>query len=168
MDSMDEQTLTSIADKIIAAGKIFILSEGTGFYPAHYLNQRLLRCGLTSILLSPDREHVLDEISGIHADDIFLTFYFNQHKSFVQELFRYTGESGGTIVLITGELDTDLVSAATHTIFVPRGQLNFKNSMAVPMWFANVLLLAVELRAGEPLQEHLRKLEIARKKLGKS
>lgn len=161
--TIDEQQVREAAEALVSARRIFVLSEGTGFYPAHYLHQRLLRNGLTSILAGSDREHVLDSISGIGKDDLLLTFFYTQDQTFIRKVFSYSDKRGGTNLLITGKLDAELVSASAQTIFVPRGQINFKNSMAVPMWFANVLLLAVELLSGNPLQEHLRSLEAARK-----
>ena len=44
-------------------------------------------------------------------------------------------------------------------IYVNRGDIEFKNSMAVPMNFANLLLLAVELSGGDKLKEKLKELE---------
>jgi hypothetical protein len=59
-----------------------------------------------------------------------------------------------------------LYRRATHHLFVPRGQWNFKNSLAAPMAFAQILLLAVEFLGGPDLYHRLKSLESTRKGFG--
>ncbi|MBI9104417.1 MAG: MurR/RpiR family transcriptional regulator [Spirochaetales bacterium] len=156
---LNPEQIEMIAGKIITSSRVFILSDGTGFYPAHYLHRRLLRYGISASLIGPDRTRMLDELSGIKESDCLIDFHYTQPGELINDLLSFSKKQGAYSVLITGKLDTDLVPLANQSIFVPRGQISFKNSMGVPMWFANFLLLAVELKAGEPLQEHLKELE---------
>jgi DNA-binding MurR/RpiR family transcriptional regulator len=60
------------------------------------------------------------------------------------------------------------VNSADSVIVVNRGEINFKNSMAVPMAFANLLILTIELIGGERIQADLMEIEEKREKFGLS
>lgn len=68
-------------------------------------------------------------------------------------------KTGIKLITVTGTVDPSLAEVSDRLIYVNRGDIEFKNSMAVPMNFANLLLLAVELSGGEALKEKLKELE---------
>jgi len=48
-------------------------------------------------------------------------------------------------------------------VYINRGDIEFKNSMALPMTFSNLILLTVEMK-GRSIKEYLRDLEKRREK----
>ncbi|HUW40492.1 MAG TPA: MurR/RpiR family transcriptional regulator [Rectinemataceae bacterium] len=156
----------ALARAILAAGGVYLYAEGTGFEPAHYLHQRLRRCGLRSFLVGADRLHLLDDLGPLGRGDLFMTFFYTQDGDLIADLFDLVRSRGGGTVLVTGTPDPDLYRRTDYHVFVPRGQWNFKNSMAGPMAFAQILLLAVEFLGGADLRDRLRRLESIRKLFG--
>ena len=65
-------------------------------------------------------------------------------------------------MLVSATIHPSYVEESDEFLHVPRGELHFKNSMAVPMAFANLLLLALEIARGEDVRERLKNLETAR------
>jgi len=164
---LEPSQVEAVARACLAAGVIYLYAEGTGFSPAQYLAQRLRRCGLRALLVGGDRPHVLDDLAPVRRGDLFLTFCYTQDAVLVAGLLKLVGDRGAVTVLVTGTPDPDLYRRADHHLFVPRGQWNFKNSLAAPMAFAQILLLAVEFLGGPDLHHRLEGLETTRKGFGK-
>jgi DNA-binding MurR/RpiR family transcriptional regulator len=160
---LDAQAVGTLAQALLGAGTVWLYAEGTGFHPAHYLAQRLRRCGLRAFLVGGDRSHLVDDLGPLAPGDLFLTFFYTQDGAQVAALFDLVRSRGGVTALVTGSPDPDLFGRADHHLFVPRGQWNFKNSLAAPMAFAQILLLAVEFLGGPEVQDRLNVLETTRK-----
>ena len=158
------------ADQVAALARLLLKSrmthlyaEGSGYEPAHYLMQRLRRCGLRASLVGLDRQHLLDDLASAGEGELFVTFFYTQDAKVVASLFDLLRSRGVATAIITGAPDPELYRRTDVQVFVPRGQWDFKNSLAAPMAFAQILLLAVELLGGEPIQEALKRLEAERR-----
>jgi len=163
---LDPAAVESLGKALVAAKTVYLYAEGTGFLPSHYLAQRLRRCGVRAFLVGGDRVHALDDLEALAAGDLFLTFYYTQDPELVSGLLDVVRRRGGVSALVTGTPIPDLYGRADHHLFVPRGQWSFKNSMAVPVAFAQILLLTVEFLGGDQVQHRLKALESARKGFG--
>jgi DNA-binding MurR/RpiR family transcriptional regulator len=153
----------ALARAIFTTKTIYLYAEGTGFEPAHYLAQRLRRLGLEAVLAGLDRPHLLDDLGPMGGGDLLITFFYTQDARIVAKLLDLARSRGASTALVTGTPDPELWRRSDHHVFVPRGQWNFKNSLAVPMAFAQILLLAVEFVGGAELRERLLALETIRK-----
>jgi DNA-binding MurR/RpiR family transcriptional regulator len=160
---LDLAALEALATSLIRATTVAVLDEGTGALPARYLVQRLRRCGLRATLVGSDGPHLLDDLEPLGPGDLLLTFGYTQDDAVVRQVLTLVRHRGAQTALITGAPRHDLFPLADHHLFVPRGQWNFKNSMAAPMAFAHLLLLVVELLGGEGLQIRLKDLESVRR-----
>jgi DNA-binding MurR/RpiR family transcriptional regulator len=160
---LDATAVEALARALVVAGTVWLYAEGTGFHPAHYLAQRLRRCGLRAFLVGGDRSHLVDDLGPLARGDLFLTFFYTQDGHQVAALFDLVRSRGGTTALVTGSPDPELFGRADHHLFVPRGRWNFKNSLAGPMAFAQILLLAVEFLGGPEVQDRLNAMETTRK-----
>ncbi|MCK5200011.1 MAG: MurR/RpiR family transcriptional regulator [Spirochaetales bacterium] len=154
-----DKELEYTANKILTSDTVYLLGPGTGFYPAHYLTKRLKRYQLNVQLLGENSGDVVDDLFPATSKDLLITFmYLNDTKSFIKTL-ESVKKTGMEIITVTGTMDPDLAELSSRMIYVNRGDIEFKNSMAVPMNFANLLLLAVELSGGDRLKEKLKELE---------
>ena len=61
--------------------------------------------------------------------------------------------------MITEQVFPHLVNLADHVVYIDRGDIEFKNSMALPMTFTNLILLAVELKGTDTAERYLKDLE---------
>lgn len=163
---LDPAQVEALARSLLGAKSVHLYSEGSGFAPAHYLSQRLRRCGLRVSLIGGDRSHVLDDLAPVRSGDVFMTFFYTQDANVVADVLDFVKSRGATSILVTGTPDPELYRRANQHVFVPRGQWNFKNSLAAPMAFAQILLLAVEFLGGPELLDRLEVLEAARKGFG--
>jgi DNA-binding MurR/RpiR family transcriptional regulator len=97
-----------------------------------------------------------------------MAFDYLPKNTILERVLKYAEDAGAGSILVSDQLDVRLVNSADSVIVVNRGEINFKNSMAVPMAFANLLILTIELIGGERIQADLMEIEEKREKFGLS
>ncbi len=157
--------LTYIANAILGAGTTYLFGPGSGQYPAQYLYTRLKRYRLNVHEIALDMQHLAEELVGAGPGDLLLVFSYVREHDTVLSVMRHAMNQGGRVVVVSDNVLVDFATIADRTLYVERGLVGFKNSMAVPMSFANMVLLAVELLGGEELQKSLRDVEAIREAL---
>jgi DNA-binding MurR/RpiR family transcriptional regulator len=160
--ALSAESLTHFVEILERSERVYIMGPGTAEYPAHYLAQRLRRYKITSVLVGQDVTHHLDELFPITKADMILVFHYSDRDDWLWPVLNFVGERGATRMLVAASIHPRYVALSDEFVHVPRGELRFKNSMAVPMAFANLLLLAVEITRGEEVRERLHTLETAR------
>jgi len=165
---LSKDELDSVVRRLLAAPRVYIYGPGTGFYPAHYLAERLKRYRLQVHLVGNDVQHLAEELFPLGEGDVLLVFDYLPSAKILDRVMSYAGDAGADVILIADQLDVQLVNRADTVVVVNRGEINFKNSMAVPMAFVNLLILTIELVGGEKTQADLRNIEEKREKYGLS
>lgn len=163
LEIVPEQTLRVFAEKVFRARTVYVAGMGTGYYPAHYLAQRLRRYRIVTVLISHESDHSPDEIYPLGSEDVLVAFGYTRDDSWLFPLLRLCRERGALSFLVTATIHPDYVGSCSHYVHVPRGEVRFKNSMAVPMAFSNLLLLAFEVIHGDHAEEQLQLLEETRR-----
>ena len=162
-ESLSPEVLASIAERTIAAGTVYCYGEGTGRYPADYVAQRLRRYGKHSILVGEDRSHTPDTLHPLKKRDALLLFHYSDSDDWLWPLLQLARSRGVWTMLAAGMIHPDYVAEVSCFVHVPRGELQFKNSLAVPMHFANLILLACEVQYRARTREELAALEDTRR-----
>jgi len=160
--SLSPTILKTLVDALTGHERIWVIGPGAAMYPAHYLSQRLRRYQIASILIGQDSTHHLDELFPISDRDLLLVFHYTNRDDWLLPVLKFAGKRGALRVLVSATIHPSYVGESDEFIHVPRGELHFKNSMAVPMAFANLLLLALEIDQGEEVRERLKMLETTR------
>lgn len=161
-DSLDAGLLETLVRKLHAARTVYVFGESTGSYAAHYLAHRLPRYRVPTVLVPHDVRHQPDVLHALGEDDVFLLFHYSDDDRWISRLSpRRSGRAGWT-ALLSATIHPDYVDAADLFIHVPRGEIGFKNSMAVPLHFANLVLLSYELVFRDEVETYLTELESIR------
>lgn len=161
--SLDVSALDTITRRMHDARSVFVMGPSTGRYAAHYLAQRLPRYGVPALLVPQDERHVPDTLHSITADDALLLFHYSDHDAWLREIAEPAARHNAWTALVSATIHPDYVDAVDLFVHVPRGEIGFKNSMAVPMHFASMLLLAYELVFQDEVDGHLTELESTRR-----
>ena len=151
--------LSFLSNLILTSVRVYIFGPGTGYYPAHFLFERLKRYKIDVHLVENNIQHIAEELYPVNNDDLLLVFNYLPEPAVVEKVMRYSWDAGASVVLVTGSIYLSLASYSDRVIYINRGEIEFKNSMAVPMAFANLVLLAVELAGGEMINSYLKDLE---------
>ncbi|MDC7124014.1 MAG: MurR/RpiR family transcriptional regulator [Spirochaetales bacterium] len=161
-ETVPPEVLEGFAAQAVSSKRVWVVGEGTGSYPAHYLAQRLRRYRITGIELQQDRSHQMDELFPMDAEDMIILFQYSDKDSWMWPILELSQKRGAFSFVIAGTIRPRYVADSNLFVHVPRGELQFKNSMAVPMSFANMLLLSIEISRGALAEEDLRILEDSR------
>lgn len=164
-ECVSPEDLNFIAESIMNARTTHIFGPGSGWYPADYLTTRLRRYRLAVRNIELDMQHLAEEVVSISANDLLLVFSYVRDHATVLSVMRHAHETGATVIVISDNVLVDFATSSHRTFYVERGLVGFKNSMAIPMSFANMVLLAVELLGGDALQQSLGEVEAIREKL---
>ncbi|NOY07270.1 MAG: MurR/RpiR family transcriptional regulator [Spirochaetes bacterium] len=156
---ISEDDLSFLSNLILTSGRVYIFGPGTGYYPAHFLFERLKRYKIDVHFVENNIQHIAEELYPVNNDDLLLVFNYLPEPAVVEKVMHYSRDAGASVVLITGSIYLSLASYSDRVIYINRGEIEFKNSMAVPMAFANLVLLAVELAGGEMINSYLKDLE---------
>jgi len=154
-----KEDFASISKKIMESRSIYIMGPSTGQYPAHYLYQRLKRYGIDVQFVGHDVQHILEDIINIGDKDFLLVFHYYPDRQTTYNAMQLAKDSGAQVFVVTDTMIVDLAETADRIFFVERGSMGFKNSMAVPMHFVNLLILNIEYFGGPLFRDQLRELE---------
>ncbi|PID91928.1 MAG: RpiR family transcriptional regulator [Bacteroidetes bacterium] len=164
--SLPADFLSTFIRRVADAPSVYVSGVSTGFYPAHYIAQRLKRYRKPSILLSQDMSHYVDELHPLEENSVLIVFHYSDNDDYLYPLLRFARKRGAWSMLAADTIHPDYVAESHTFIHVPRGELGFKNSMANPMTFANLLLLAIEVEMGDVVRKELQELEDTRRNWG--
>ncbi len=154
--------LKAIASWIHNGRTVYLMGEGTGHYPAHYLSQRLRRYGVEAVLIDQDFRHVPDLLHPAGDMDLILLFHYSDRDDWLKSVLHLIASSSMRCLLFSGTIHPNYYAIPGAVYHIPRGEIGFKNSMAVPMHFANQILLFFEILFKEEVEDHLTKLETSR------
>lgn len=160
--TIDPKKLEHLVTFIEQASKIFVVGAGTGSFPAHYLAQRLIRYGLSTIALESGIETFPDRLMGASPKDLLVLFHYSDDDGWLSPYLSFAREREINVVLVSGTIHPDYIGSSREFFHIPRGELQFKNSMAVPMFFANLILLEYELIFQEKSETNLEELARSR------
>lgn len=160
--SISAQTLNDLASRCFSARTLYFFGEGTGYYPAHYLAQRLRRYGRQALMVTQDPSHRPDLLHPMGSDDALFLFHYSDNDAWLWPLLDLARKRSVWTLLVSATIHPDYVAGASCFLHVPRGEFQFKNSIAVPMHFANLILLACELIYRNEVKEQLTALESTR------
>ncbi|NBC29770.1 MAG: MurR/RpiR family transcriptional regulator [Spirochaetes bacterium] len=162
-EALPASLLEEIAVRMHQARTVFVMGPSTGHYPAHYLSQRLLRYGIFSVLIHQDPRHVPDMLHPMGDHDALVLFHYGDDDAWLYRILSQARERDTWTALVSAVIHPTYVEASDAFVHVPRGEMQFKNSMAVPMHFANLLLLTYELLFREHADAQLTQLESTRR-----
>lgn len=160
--AVSPDSVTRTVGEILNRRTIWITGPGTAYYPAHYLYQRLRRYQISSMFVTQDPTHRIDELYPASGNDMMIIFHYTEEDKWLSPILDFAGKRNIFRVLVSAIIHPRYINESDVFFHVPRGELNFKNSMALPMAFSNMLLLALENAGGEEIQKKLKGLEIAR------
>lgn len=161
--TMTPEVLQEAVERIRSARRVWVMGPATGGYPAHYLAMRLSRYGISTELIEQDDRGVPAALAQIVPDDILIYFHYSDNDATLRRMLAAPQIRRIWSLLLSAVIHPSYVGAAGSFIHVPRGELDFKNSMAVPMHAAHLLLLAFEHRYPDEVDTHLSHLESARR-----
>ncbi|SIQ82488.1 transcriptional regulator, RpiR family [Alkalispirochaeta americana] len=164
LEHVPTDDVEQLARSMLNKRRIYILGTSTGMYPAHYLFQRLKRYKLDVRILGEDSQHIVEDAFGINEDDMLLVFHYFPDRRRTHGAMKLAHDCGALVVVATDTMLIELTEMADQVYFVARGSIRLHSSMAVPMHFVNLVMLAIEWLGGETFQQYLLDIEKLRER----
>lgn len=161
--TMTPQLLEEAVHRFHDARRVWVMGPATGSYPAHYLANRLARYGITTTLVERDERAIPVAIAQVDPRDVLVYFHYSDDDTLLRRTLAAPQVTTVWSLLLSAVIHPLYVGAVGCFAHVPRGELDFKNSMAVPMHAAHLLLLAYEHQFRDEVDAYLSTLESARR-----
>ncbi len=142
---VDQQQVDDAADRVVAAGRIFVFGRGNATILAELLDRRLRRFGIATVNLTGSGRDVAERIVPMQQSDLLLAFAFRRAPRDLGALITHSAQTGAASLLITDTLHT-IDPAPTEVLSAPRGDLQGFASLTVPMAIVNAIVLSIAQR----------------------
>ncbi len=132
------------ADMIVAARRVFIFAQGHATAISAFLQRRLDRYGMTTILLTGHGRDIAERAVSMGADDLVLALAFRKQPAGYGPVMTHAGQVGAATLLISDLAGPAMAPPAGHLLSAPRGRSGAEvQTPTVPMTIVNAVLLTI-------------------------
>lgn len=149
--------LDAAAARIAAARRVFIFAQGHATATANFLQRRLDRFGMTTVMLTGRGRDVAEKLVSLTIEDLVLVLAFRKQPASYPVLVSLAREKGAPSLLISDLVGPTMAPAPDLLLAAPRGWSGseFQTPM-IPMVIVSAILLTI---AGRHERQVVPKLE---------
>lgn len=152
-----QEDLDAAADRIAAARRVFIFAQGHATATANFLQRRLDRFGMTTVLLTGRGRDVAEKLVSLTAEDLVLVLAFRKPPASYPALISLAREKGAATLLISDLAGPTMAPAPDLLLAAPRGRSGSEfQTPTIPMVIVSAILLTI---AGRHDRQVVPKLE---------
>ncbi|PTE12607.1 MurR/RpiR family transcriptional regulator, partial [Pseudogemmobacter blasticus] len=142
--SIDQRDVDTASDMIVAARKVFIFAQGHATAIAAFLQRRLDRFGMTTVMLTGRGRDVAERLTSLGAEDLVLVLAFRKQPADYAAVMGHAAQMGAATLLISDLAGLTMAPPATHLLAAARGRSGTEfQTPIVPMTIANAILLTI-------------------------
>ena len=151
----DVKRLEAVADRILAAERVFVLGMGSTYGLAQQF-WYVARMAFEHIFPVPRHgAHPIDDLARIGGDDLLVALTFQPYRAETMAAVRFARRRGTPVVGITDSLTSPLAREADEAIICPTSTPQFFQSHAAVTGLLETLTALLVARAGEPAQARI-------------
>ncbi len=155
--SIDQRDVDTASDMIVAARKVFIFAQGHATAVSAFLQRRLDRFGMTTVMLTGRGRDIAERLTGLAAGDLVLVLAFRKQPTDYAAVMGHAAQVGAATLLISDLAGPTMAPPAGHLLAAPRGRSGTEfQTPIVPMTIVNAILLTI---AGRHEPQVVAKLE---------
>jgi len=145
------------SDMIAAARRVFIFAQGHATAVAAFLQRRLDRFGMTTVMLTGRGRDIAERLTSLGPEDLVLVLAFRKQPTDYAAVMRHAAQMGARTLLISDLAGATMAPPAEHLLAAPRGRSGTEfQTPIVPMTIVNAILLTI---AGRHEPQVVAKLE---------
>jgi DNA-binding MurR/RpiR family transcriptional regulator len=155
--SIDQSGVDRASDMIVAARKVFIFAQGHATAVSAFLQRRLDRFGMTTVMLTGRGRDIAERLTSLGAGDLVLVLAFRKQPTDYAAVVGHAAQVGAATLLISDLAGPTMTPPAGHLLAASRGRSGTEfQTPIVPMTIVNAILLTI---AGRHEQQVVPKLE---------
>lgn len=145
------------SDMIVAARRIYIFAQGHATAVAAFLQRRLDRFGMTTVMLTGRGRDIAERLTSLGSGDLVLVLAFRKQPTDYAALMGHAAQVGARTLLISDLAGPTMTPPAGHLLAAPRGRSGTEfQTPVVPLTIVNAILLTI---AGRHEPQVVAKLE---------
>lgn len=145
------------SDLIVTSRRIYIFAQGHATAVAAFLQRRLDRFGMTTVMLTGRGRDIAERLTSLGPDDLVLVLAFRKQPSDYAALMGHAAQAGARTLLISDLAGPTMSPPAGHLLAAPRGRSGTEfQTPIVPLTIVNAILLTI---AGRHEPQVVAKLE---------
>ena len=157
LDWVTQGDLDAAADRIAAARRVLIFAQGHATGMASFLQRRLDRFGMTTVMLTGRGRDVAEKLVSLTAEDLVLVLAFRKAPASYPALIAHAREAGAATLLISDLAGPTMAPPADLLLAAPRGRSGSEfQTPTIPMVIVSAILLTI---AGRHDRQVVPKLE---------
>lgn len=155
--SVAQADVDTASDMIAAAQRVFIFAQGHATAVAAFLQRRLDRFGMTTVMLTGRGRDIAERLTSLGPDDLVLVLAFRKQPTDYAAVMTRAAQKGARTLLISDLAGPTMTPPAGLLLAAPRGRSGTEfQTPIVPMTIVNAILLTI---AGRHEPQVVAKLE---------
>jgi DNA-binding MurR/RpiR family transcriptional regulator len=164
--SLDGAAVERIADRLIAAQRVFVVGMQASFPFANYFHY-VGRMAYPNWLLLGSKDGALaDDVVTMGAEDALVAISFQPYAKDTICLARLAAQRGTPVIGITDSRTSPLAACSTTVITVPTGSPQFFDSYVATTALIEALVGFIIVKSGPDAVENIDRVERCRRALG--
>lgn len=158
--SIDRAAFDEAVEKIVAAGKIYIIGVRSSSLLAGFLNYnlRMIFDNLVFVQTTSGSE-MFEQIMNITKDDLLIAVSFPRYSTRVINAVEFARAAGADVVSITDGPQSPIAASADQLLTARSDMASYVDSLAAPLSIINAIIVAVSRKKPDAVKTRLEKLE---------
>ena len=158
--SIDRAAFDEVVEKIVAAGKIYIIGVRSSSLLAGFLNYnlRMIFDNLVFVQTTSGSE-MFEQIMNITKDDLLIAVSFPRYSTRVINAVEFARAAGADVVSITDGPQSPIAASADQLLTARSDMASYVDSLAAPLSIINAIIVAVSRKKPDAVKTRLEKLE---------
>ncbi|MBQ7592353.1 MAG: MurR/RpiR family transcriptional regulator [Clostridia bacterium] len=158
--SIDRAAFDEAVEKIVAAGKIYIIGVRSSSLLAGFLNYnlRMIFDNLVFVQTTSGSE-MFEQIMNITKDDLLIAVSFPRYSTRVINAVEFARAAGADVVSITDGPQSPIAASADQLLTARSDMASYVDSLAAPLSIINAIIVAVSRKKSDAVKTRLEKLE---------
>ena len=152
-----QKEIDQAADMLATARKVFIFAQGHATAVSVFLQRRLDRFGMTTVLLTGRGRDIAERAISLGSEDLVFVLAFRKQPTNYAALMGHAAQVGARTLLISDLAGPTMAPVAELMLAAPRGRSGSEfQTTTIPMTIVNAILLTL---AGRHEKQVVPKLE---------
>lgn len=143
ISSIQESVFSQVVDALLQCRNVYIFGTGPNEHLGCYLNFKLRRLKINSILISSSGKEMLESMLLIEPEDAAVIYSFVKPSIDFKRLITILSDKKVPSILFTDIRIPSVVRLATYVLYAKRGQQGTFPSPIVPTAITNALILRI-------------------------
>lgn len=163
----EDRVVSSIAERIVAARRIWVSGNGTNFAIATYLAMQLNHFLGNADVFNIGNGDVADRIRQVTDQDVFIGIGVERYIPYTSDMMNFARQRGAYVAAITDRASSPLAAEADETLYIVRSSsLTGWWSKISPMVVTDWLMAQVMTKDEEKIKANLKLSDDAWRLLG--